>query len=254
MTKKEFLSELQKRLLSLPTDEVADMMNDYSQYIDDKIADGASEEEAVSGFGNLDDLAVEILDACRTKPHTSESRKENTADGFMESIRKFCSDALNAIQDFYRDYLSQLSLSEIFRLLFIFILAISLIRLPLWIIEAVLEALINIATLGLLGTIVSWICEVIFQILYLLSIVVISISFYRSLTSGQYVNFGDLFKSPYRYFKGKTPYNDDDTNETIDMVNSTINTTVTTASQAIEVLIARAKARTEERTEKEMKE
>lgn len=251
MTKNEFIIELRKRLLSLPSDEVDDMTNDYSQYIDDKMADGASEEEAVSGFGNLDDLAVEILDACHAEPHKSESRKEYDSDSFMESIRKFCSDAWHSIQEFYRDYLSQLSLSEIVRLLFIFILAISLIRLPLWIIEGLLEALINVATLGLLGTVVSRICEIIFQILYLLSIVVISISFYKSLTSGQYVSFGDLFKSPYRYFKGKTPYNDDDTNETIDMVNSTISTTVTTASQAIEILIERAKARTQERTEKE---
>ena len=63
MTKKEFLEKLEHKLHLLKRDEIQDILDEYSGYIDNKLQEGKTEDEAVADFGNLDDLAREILSA-----------------------------------------------------------------------------------------------------------------------------------------------------------------------------------------------
>ena len=61
MKKKEFISELQKLLSKFPAREVRERLIFYGEMIDDKIEEGLSEEDAVSGVGNVEDIAAQIL-------------------------------------------------------------------------------------------------------------------------------------------------------------------------------------------------
>ncbi len=56
MSKAEFLQELEKRLHVLNEKERQDVLEEYAQHIDLKIANGMSEEEAVKDFGSIEEL------------------------------------------------------------------------------------------------------------------------------------------------------------------------------------------------------
>lgn len=61
MTRVKFILELGKRLDGLPTNEVEDRLNFYSEMISDRIEDGLSEEEAVAAIGAVDEIAEQII-------------------------------------------------------------------------------------------------------------------------------------------------------------------------------------------------
>lgn len=68
MTKIEFLEHLEKRLQVLNKKECEDILSEYAQHIDFKMESGLSEAEAIHDFGNLEELAAEILDAYNVNP------------------------------------------------------------------------------------------------------------------------------------------------------------------------------------------
>lgn len=61
MNKREFLKALDKKLKNLPKEERKKSVAFYSEIIDDKMEDGASEEEAVQSLGSPGKVAEEIL-------------------------------------------------------------------------------------------------------------------------------------------------------------------------------------------------
>lgn len=84
MTKNEFIAKLEKKLHLISEKERTDILTEYSAYIDDKMADGTSEEEAVAGFGDVDELAKEILEAYKINTSSLESRTDRTLDKAFE--------------------------------------------------------------------------------------------------------------------------------------------------------------------------
>ena len=54
MTKEEFINKLKDKLSILNEDEVEDIINEYSEHIDEKIKSGVSEKEATNEFGDID--------------------------------------------------------------------------------------------------------------------------------------------------------------------------------------------------------
>jgi len=63
MNKKEFIRLLEEKLKILEENELKDIINEYKDTIDEKVKHGKSEEEAVSDFGDVDELTKEILKA-----------------------------------------------------------------------------------------------------------------------------------------------------------------------------------------------
>ena len=63
MKKEDFLRELDSRLHILNEAERKDILDEYAQHIDFKIANGLSEEDAAGDFGDIKELASEILSA-----------------------------------------------------------------------------------------------------------------------------------------------------------------------------------------------
>lgn len=74
MNKAEFLKELDRLLSALPKDERQRSVEFYSEMIDDRIEDGASEETAVNNIGSPQNIAEEIIgDAAQ--PNTVSKRR-----------------------------------------------------------------------------------------------------------------------------------------------------------------------------------
>lgn len=122
MKKKEFLEKLRKKLSILEESEVEDIIEEYGGYIDEKIDSGASEEEAVSSFGSIDELSKELLSAYKVKV------KEEKED----PIGNFASKVLHTI-DKLIDILSKKSPKEIVRFvveIFILLVIIGLLHIP----------------------------------------------------------------------------------------------------------------------------
>ena len=61
MSREEFLSALEKRLSGLPKQEIKDRVDFYREMIDDRIEEGAAEEDAVSAVGSVDEVYKEII-------------------------------------------------------------------------------------------------------------------------------------------------------------------------------------------------
>ena len=87
MNKTEFLNELEKRIRVLEKNEIKDILSEYSQHIDMRMESGLSEADAIKDFGNMDDLAAEILEAYHVNPEYE--RSERTMDCFYGNMR-FC--------------------------------------------------------------------------------------------------------------------------------------------------------------------
>ena len=61
MNKQEFLGELRSRLSGLPSQEVEERLNFYSEMIDDGIEEGMSEEDAIAQIGSVEKVAAQIV-------------------------------------------------------------------------------------------------------------------------------------------------------------------------------------------------
>ncbi len=61
MTKRDFLTELQKSLGGFPSNDVRERMSFYSEIIDDKTEEGLSEEEAVATLGPINKIVSQII-------------------------------------------------------------------------------------------------------------------------------------------------------------------------------------------------
>ena len=60
MNKLKFLLLLHDKLAALPTDEVEEGLNFYSEMIEDRMDEGMTEEEAVASLGSVDEIAAQI--------------------------------------------------------------------------------------------------------------------------------------------------------------------------------------------------
>ena len=61
MTKEEFEKKLREKLNLLEEDEINDIVEEYLGYIEEKMQNGATEEDAIKDFGDIDELAKELL-------------------------------------------------------------------------------------------------------------------------------------------------------------------------------------------------
>ena len=75
MTKQLFLNELSAALHGLPREERYRTLRYYDELIDDRMEDGQSEEEAVSGLGEPEQVAREILGEEEPAVSTGTGRK-----------------------------------------------------------------------------------------------------------------------------------------------------------------------------------
>ncbi|MCM3755871.1 DUF1700 domain-containing protein [Sporosarcina aquimarina] len=84
MNKSKFMSELSIRLNTLPQHEINKSLAYYSEIIADRMEDGMCEEVAVSGLGDIDEIAQEIvLDATPISKFILPNRPLSSSDIFL---------------------------------------------------------------------------------------------------------------------------------------------------------------------------
>ena len=99
MNKKEFISFLENRLSVLKKEEREDVINEYIQHIDNKLAEGMSEREAVKTLGNAEDLVREVLSAYNVDPdYNKETEREISS--FFNNVFYQVKGALRSIGDY----------------------------------------------------------------------------------------------------------------------------------------------------------
>ena len=116
MNKNSFISKLKKNLKILDENEVKDIIDEYSETIDEKIKDGKTEEEAIKDFGNVDELCKEILKAYKINPkYTNEESKFDFNDFIKSSADKLSDFTQGIINEFKKQ--DNISLEYIFEIL-----------------------------------------------------------------------------------------------------------------------------------------
>jgi len=154
MNKKDFIKELEKRLEILDEKEIKDIVNEYKDIIDEKVKSGKSEEEAVSEFGSIDELATEILKAYKINPKYSNSNKDSLKDakesceGWIKETAKTLSDTAKGIYDSLKKSNNDISVELVFELIIKFILmliVLAILRLPFEIINGLGDSIFDMA-------------------------------------------------------------------------------------------------------------
>lgn len=101
MNKNDYLKRLSRLLHMLKEDEVRDIIGEYEQHIDMKMAEGMSEEEAVAAFGTVEELAAEILDAYHVKPDFKEKKTMEVFEKVQTESKKAMKNASEAGKGFW---------------------------------------------------------------------------------------------------------------------------------------------------------
>ena len=126
MTKKQFLKQLKEKLQDIENDELEEILNQYSSLIDEKIAMGKSEKEAVKIFGEVDEIAETIIKDYNRKNYKDKDIISNYSKKLMDYGERFFS------------FLSKKDTSELIKILIeviVVIFLIGLCHIPISILE-----------------------------------------------------------------------------------------------------------------------
>ena len=161
MTKQEFLTRLKMKLSVLSTDEITDIIDEYSEIIDEKINEGKTEQQAVHDFGNVDELAREILKAYKIDDQFTE--KEDWSRQLSSILNDVASFLTRIFGDLF-EHMNERGFSNIISTIITAILLCIFLRIPFWIIEVLGDILLSILLPGLLEGLVvgAWniLCDI----------------------------------------------------------------------------------------------
>ena len=173
MTKTEFLALLEQRLMVLNDDERADLLSEYEQHIEMKVASGLSEEDAIADFGDPEELIKELLDAyhLNTNYQPSGSASTTRITYYVKSFAHFISSMFDTLFHYSIRDLFKLFLQACFLLIFLGAIALggSLVHSMMW------------STIGQLwlGRILIDIIEVLAWIIYMALVIYMIIFFIK---------------------------------------------------------------------------
>lgn len=180
MTKKKFLSELEKKLSVLDDSEIQDIINEYRDIIDEKVKHGKTEKEAIEDFGSLDDLVKEILSAYKINPNYKDVHKDEFEasakklgedfDTFIKKGAEKASKVTKKVMDQVRENEQEFTIEFIFELLFKAIAALLLCvvaTIPMTIIKELVESLLRMFV-SPLSNILIFLFEFVLGILFLI--------------------------------------------------------------------------------------
>lgn len=187
MTKKQFISELEKRLKVLNDSERKDIINEYSDIINEKVKNGETEEQAVLEFGNIDSLVKEILESYKINPDYdngfSKKAKEvanNTEDLIKKGAKKLADTTNNIVNDF-KSSGNTLTLETIFEIIlkvFVFLIILGILRIPFYLLRGLGSSILG----GIfdpfdLGFSIIW--NIIIWLIYIICCVLVGIIFFK---------------------------------------------------------------------------
>lgn len=166
MTKEEFEKKLREKLALLEENEINDIIEEYIGYIEEKMQNGATEEEAIKDFGDIDELARELLKAYKINVEHSPKDKNiiNTiADTFVLWVDRIVK------------VFSNKSASEILKIIIelgIILLVVAICKIPFCILEDIGYNMFNIFQ-NQFGRALFKIWKFILEFVYLISAIVL---------------------------------------------------------------------------------
>ena len=121
MTKTEFLTLLEQRLMVLNDEERADLLSEYEQHIEMKVESGLSEEDAIADFGDPEELVKELLDAyhLNTNYQTSTGSSTSRITYYVKNFAHFITSTFDALFHYKLRDLLKLTLQACFLLIFL---------------------------------------------------------------------------------------------------------------------------------------
>ncbi len=176
MNKKKFLKLLEIKLKVLEEKEIKDILDEYSNMIDEKIKKGKTEEEAIADFENIDELAKEILKAYKINPNyikESATKTEEVVKSIENTISDVAKKASKGFKKLYKgfeekngEFNFELLFEIIFKVIIIF-LGLVILKLPFDFIKSVGKELIYTLLFSPLDKFVYWIWALLIAISYL---------------------------------------------------------------------------------------
>lgn len=160
MKKNKFLKELRIRLISLDEEEIDNIIKDYRNRIDDKINTGISEEEVINDFGDIDNLAKEILKTNKFNGNYQDTKTINSFSSFANKVIDFFQKIVDSFSNKKGEDLANLIIKFV-----LIIVGISLLKFPFYLIT---ELGFTIFTLfpDMLGIILFKIFKAIIELIY----------------------------------------------------------------------------------------
>ena len=121
MTKQAFLTALNDRLQVLNKNERQDIIDEYAAHINMKVQEGVSEEAAIAGFGDFDELVEDLLQAYHVDPAFA-AEESDTVLSFVKRFGYFVDDTLDALLNLNRKEAGQLIVKGVILLIFVLII------------------------------------------------------------------------------------------------------------------------------------
>lgn len=204
MTKKEFLDKLEHKLHLLKRDEIQDILDEYSGYIDNKLQEGKTEDEAVADFGNLDDLAREILSAYKiNEKYTRDSSRD-----IIDNVVDVMTQGIDSVVSYFAGHFNTLSVEAMIRLIALVLIAlviVGLMKIPFSLLEALIVSLLRAILPGFLAAALNFFVRLAINLIYLCLVVLLMASFISQGLENKPVTLRDLFEKPLRFNFGQAP-------------------------------------------------
>ena len=86
MTKEEFITKLRNKISMLEKSEVDDIISEYEGFIDEKMASGMSEKEAVKSLGNIDEIASDLKSAYKINNDSNGDSAKELVDVILNKV------------------------------------------------------------------------------------------------------------------------------------------------------------------------
>lgn len=173
MNKEQFIAYMNKRLAIIKEEERKDIIDEYCNHIDEKVTEGLSEEEVIAGFGNIDEMINEILDAYNIDYHHTKS-----SDGFDRKVNEF----LDTVFDSFQKLLSQVTsmdVDSVIRLLFemlVVLILLSLLYIPFQIIASVGSGILRGLFWYGIGSTFAWMWNFVIKLIYIAMFIAVLIN------------------------------------------------------------------------------
>lgn len=160
MTKKDFLDKLREKLEILKSDEVEDIINEYSEHIDEKVKSGVSEEDAILEFGDFNELVTNILDAYKINKNYNKG-ESNIVNDLIDTTKNVFNETIKII--------SSGTFKDILQLLIYVLIALiicAFVKIPFYFIQDGFENIISPLPYRIYN-VISGIVAVVINIIYI---------------------------------------------------------------------------------------
>lgn len=187
MNKKEFTKELKTRLAVLDDNEIKDIIDEYTNIIDEKVKNGQDEKEAIADFGEIDEFTKEILKAYKINPKFNESKSnakdivDNVESWIKKWARKLSDATKNLISDIKKED-NEVSIDLIFEIIIkviLLLILLSVLRIPFYLIESLGTSILNLPVYPL-DVILLFIWKLFVWVCYIVASVFIGIALFKS--------------------------------------------------------------------------